>query len=263
MSSKTADIPVVILCGGEGTRMREETEFKPKPMVTIGGKPILWHIMKGFSHFGFNRFILCLGYRGDMIKEHFLHADIMSNDLTLRLGHHEEDKIHHTNDVEDWRITFAETGLKAQTGSRVKRVQKYVDTDQFMIAYGDGISDIQIDKLLEFHLRRGLIGTLSGVHPPSRFGVLDVQDDKVTQFREKPIMDEYINGGIYAFKKDMFDRLDSADSCVLEREPLGRLAKDGQLGIYKHDGFWHMMDTYKDYLDLNRMWDSGQAKWIL
>ncbi len=258
---KPSDIPVVILCGGEGTRMREETEFKPKPMVTIGGKPILWHIMKGYAHFGFRRFILALGYKGEQIKEHFLHADIMSHDLTLHMGRRTEDKIHSNGDEEDWTITFADTGLKAQTGARVKRIEKYVDTDHFMLTYGDGVSDIDVGKLAEFHARSGRIGTLCGVRPPSRFGVLDFEGDRVMKFREKPRLDEYVNAGYYVFGKQMFDRLDSEDSCILEREPLSRLAKDGQLGLFKHDGFWHMMDTYKDYLDLNRMWDQGAVPW--
>ena len=261
MKETPKDTPVVILCGGEGTRMREETEFKPKPMVTVGGKPILWHIMKNYSAFGFKRFILALGYKGDMIKEHFVHSDIMSNDLTLHMGKPADDQIHRTHDSEDWTITFADTGLKAQTGARIKRTERYVDTDRFMVTYGDGVADLDIGRLMAFHKKGGRIGTLSGVHPPSRFGRMEIEGERIVQFREKPVLEEYVNGGFYVFEKKMFDRLDDADSCVLEREPLGRLAQDGQLGLYKHDGFWHMMDTYKDYLDLNRIWDSGTVPW--
>ncbi len=258
---KPSDIPVVILCGGEGTRLREETEFKPKPMVTVGGKPIIWHIMKGYSKFGFKRFILCLGYKGESIKEYFLHSDLMSNDLTLRMGRRQEDQIHRLGPEDDWTITFADTGLKSQTGARIKRIQKYVDTDRFMVAYGDGVSDINISTLADFHAKSGRIGVLTGVRPPSRFGLMDLDGDKVIRFREKPKIDEYVNAGYYVFKKEMFDWIKDDESCMIEREPLGRLASEGQLGIYKYEGFWHMMDTYKDYLDLNRMWDSGHVPW--
>lgn len=260
-SSGVKNTPVIILCGGEGTRLREETEYKPKPMVVIGGQPILWHIMKHYSTYGYKSFILCLGYRGNTIKEYFLNRDIMDNDLTIRLGEKRADQIHRNASADDWEITFAETGLKAQTGARIKKAQKYVNTEHFIVTYGDGISNIDLGALMGFHLREGRIGTLSGVHPPSRFGVLGIEGSRVASFAEKPKLNEYINGGFYVFKREMFDRLKSDDSCVLEHEPLGRLATDGQLSVYKHDGFWHMMDTYKDYLDLNRMWDEKKVPW--
>ncbi|VVB57132.1 Bifunctional protein GlmU [uncultured archaeon] len=253
--------PVVILCGGQGTRLREETEYKPKPMVTIGDQPILVHIMRTYAKYGHKRFILCLGYKGEQIKQYFLTREMMSNDLTIRLGDRQHDKLHRARVEEDWEITFAETGLKANTGARIKKIEKYVDTDHFLATYGDGVADIDIAKLAGFHLKQKTMGTLSGVRPPARFGLLEIEGSKITQFREKPIMDEYVNGGYYAFNKSFFGRLDERDGCVLEREPLGRLAKEGQLSIYKNDGFWHMMDTYKDFQDLNQMWDSGQAKW--
>ncbi|MFA6048901.1 MAG: glucose-1-phosphate cytidylyltransferase [Candidatus Micrarchaeia archaeon] len=254
-------MPVVILCGGEGTRLREETEYKPKPMVSVGGQPILWHIMKTYSAFGYNRFILCLGYKGDLIKEYFLRHELMTNDITIRLGDRKKDMIHRNGAADDWEITFAETGLKAQTGARVKKIEKYVETDDFMLTYGDGVANVDVNALLGFHSKQGTIATLTGVRPPSRFGILEIDGNKVSNFSEKPFSNEYVNGGFYAFKKDFFDKLTTDDSCILERAPLSKLAKDGQLSIYKHEGFWHMMDTYKDYLDLNRMWDNNEVPW--
>ena len=261
MNARIEDWPVVILCGGMGTRLREETEYKPKPMVTIGNQPILVHIMRTYAKYGHKRFILCLGYKGEMIKQHFLMREMMDNDLTIRLADRKHDTIHHPKTDEDWEITFADTGLGASTGARIKRIEKYIDTDHFLATYGDGVADIDIARLSAFHLKCKTVGTLSGVLPPARFGLLDIEGDKILRFREKPIMDEYVNGGFYAFDKSFFGRLEEQDNCTLEREPLGRLAKEGQLSIYKHDGFWHMMDTYKDSQDLNRLWDAGQAKW--
>lgn len=259
--AKNDEMPVAILCGGQGTRLREETEYKPKPMVSVGGQPILLHIMKIYAKFGFKRFILCLGYKGDHIKEYFVHRELMANDLTINLGDRKKDIVHRMGSPEDWEITFAETGLYAGTGARVKKIRKYVDTDNFMLTYGDGVADINIDKLVDFHMAQKTVATLTGVKPPSRFGLLEIDGNRITNFREKPLINEYVNGGFYVFKKAVFDRLTDDDSCTLEREPLGTLAQDGQLSVYKHDGFWHMMDTYKDSLDLNKMWDDNNAKW--
>jgi glucose-1-phosphate cytidylyltransferase len=254
---------VVILCGGQGTRLREETEFKPKPMVPVGGMPILWHIMKIYHSYGFREFVLCLGYRGDMIKQYFLNQELMSRDFTISLKHGK--KTIHDGDkgVEDWDITLAETGANAMTGARVKRIEKYVDGDSFMLTYGDGLCDVDIGELLEFHRKSGRIGTLTGVNPQSKFGMVKA-DDKgiVTEFVEKPVLyNDYVNGGFYVFSKGLFDYLDDEDSCVLETTPLSTLAKERQLSMYKNKGFFHCMDTYKDYLDLNKIWDSGNVPW--
>jgi glucose-1-phosphate cytidylyltransferase len=256
------DCPVVILCGGKGTRLREETEYKPKPMVEIGGLPILIHIMKTYSKYGFKKFILALGYKGDVIREYFHSMDLMDNDVTLNLADRSKDIVHQNGSKKyDWEITFANTGLEAQTGARVKKIEQYVKTSHFLLTYGDGVSDININSLVNFHLEQNTIATLSGVKPPARFGLLEIEGNKVKKFKEKPIMDEYVNGGFYIFSKSIFSKLSEDDSCILEQEPLSSLADEGQLSIYKHNGFWHMMDTHKDFLDLNKMWDSGNAKW--
>ena len=253
----------VILCGGQGTRLREETEFKPKPMVQIGGMPILWHIMKIYSHYGIKDFVLCLGYKGEMIKEHFLHQELMSHDITISLK--KGNKIVHdgNREMEDWDVTLADTGLNAMTGARVKRIERYIDGDEFLLTYGDGLVDADINDMLKFHRKNGAAGTLTGVNPQSRFGMVKTDDSGVvTEFVEKPVMfNDYVNGGYYAFKKEFFDYLQNDDSCVLETKPLATLAKKRQLSMYKHKGYFHCMDTYKDYLDLNAIWDSGKVPW--
>ncbi len=253
---------VVILCGGEGTRLREETEFKPKPMVTIGGMPILWHIMKTYSHYGFNDFVLCLGYKGDVIKQFFLSHELMHNDVTINMKNRQKDVIHKDPNEEDWNITFADTGLKTMTGGRVKRVEKYIKDDNFFLTYGDGISNVDINKLFAFHKKQGTIGTLTGVHPQVRWGMLKIgQNEVVEGFAEKPVMFDYVNGGFYCFKKDFFDYLSPEEGCVMETKPLEKLSKDHQLSIYKHDNFWYAMDTYREYLEINKMWDDGNRPW--
>lgn len=253
---------VVILCGGEGTRLKEETEFKPKPMVKIGGFPILWHIMKLYSHYGFKDFVLCLGYKGDVIRRYFLNHELMNRDFTISLKGGKK-TVHDGGDVDDWNITLAETGAKAMTGARIKKIEKYVNNDEFMLTYGDGLSDVNINNLLEHHQKSKTIGTLTGVNPQSRFGLIKTDDqDIVTEFVEKPVLyDEYVNGGFCIFKKDIFDYVNTEDSCVFETRPLRELAEKKQLSVYKHKGFWHCMDTYRDYLDLNKKWDSGKAPW--
>jgi len=256
-------LKAVILCGGQGTRLREETEFKPKPMVLIGGMPIVWHIMKIYSHYGIRDFVLCLGYKGEMIKEYFLHQELMSHDVTVSLKKGKRIVHEGKGDVEDWNITLADTGLDAMTGARVKRVEKYIDEDEFMLTYGDGLADIDIKKLLDHHHRIGTVGTLSGANPQTRFGMIK-SDQKgiVTEFIEKPTLyEDYVNGGFYVFGKRFFDYVDDDDSCILERAPLVKLAKERQLSMYKHGGFWHCMDTYRDYVDLNSIWDSGKVPW--
>jgi len=254
---------VVILCGGQGTRLREETEYRPKPMVPIGGMPILWHIMKIYAHHGFKDFVLCLGYRGDMIKQYFLNQELMAKDFTISLRGGNKTVHDGDDEVEDWNITLAETGANAMTGARVKRVEKYVDGDEFMLTYGDGLADVDLKALLEQHRKSKAIGTLSGVNPQSKFGMVKADaDGVVTEFVEKPILhNDYVNGGFYVFRKELFDRLEKDDSCVLETKPLSSLASERKLSMYKHKGFFHCMDTYKDYLDLNKMWDSGNVPW--
>jgi len=251
---------VVILCGGLGTRLREETEFKPKPLVEIGGRPILWHIMKGYAHYGFRDFILCLGYRGQMVKEYFLSHEYMDHDFLLDLRTNERQVLQRNADDEDWRIVFADTGLETNTGGRIKRIQRYIDTEYFFATYGDGVSDVDIRRLEAFFLEKGKAAVITGLHPWSKYGRVDVgADGSVMGFAEKPQLMDVINGGFFVFSRRVFDYLD--EDCILEREPFERLAKDREMALYKHEGFWHAMDTYKDYLELNRMWSSGQAPW--
>ncbi|MBN2518227.1 MAG: glucose-1-phosphate cytidylyltransferase [Candidatus Altiarchaeota archaeon] len=250
---------VLILCGGAGTRLKEQTEFMPKPLVEIGGMPILWHIMKIYSHYGYKDFVLCLGYKGSMIKDYFMNFEWMANDFTLDLSSKKERTIHEPNNLEDWRVTFADTGLETNTGGRIKRVEKYVDGDTFLCTYGDGLADIDIGKLLAHHKKMGKAATLTAIHPTSRFGVIETKDGIVNSFKEKPRLDGLINGGFFVFNKKVFDYLD--DDSVLEQEPLKNIAKDRQLSVFEHNGFWGCMDTFKDANDLNRLWESGNPPW--
>lgn len=253
---------VVILCGGLGTRLKEETEYKPKPMVEIGGRPILWHIMKTYAHYGFREFILCLGYRGDIIKNYFYNYEIRSNDFTLTLGSGKI-KSHNSHDEAGWEITFAETGAASMTGSRIKQIEKYIDDDSFMLTYGDGVCNVDIKKLVEFHKSHGKIGTVTGVLPPSRFGELMIENNTVKTFTEKPQLHEggHINGGYFVFKKEFFKYLNADSDSVFERAPLENLAKDNQLMMYSHEGFWQCMDTYRDFEYLNNLWMDNKAEW--
>jgi len=253
------NIKVVILCGGLGTRMKEETEYRPKPMVEIGGKPILWHIMKIYSHYGFKDFVLCLGYKGKMIKDYFLNYEIMNNDFTLKFESNDI-KFHNSYKEKDWIITFAETGKNAMTGARIKRIEKYINTELFMLTYGDGVADINLRELLDFHKSHGKIGTVTGVNPSSRFGELVIAGSEVKEFSEKPqIKDGFINGGFFVFDKRIFNYLEDNDDCIFEKEPLRHITLDGELMVYKHKGFWQCMDTYRDLQLLNNLW-LGQEK---
>ena len=233
------DIPVVILCGGLGTRLREETEFMPKPMVVIGNKPILWHIMKIFDYYGFRRFIFCLGYKGEMIKEYFIHYEMMNNDVTIRLGTNEGIKIHNISNEENWEITLCDTGANALKGARIKRIEKYIDADQFIVTYGDGVADINIGELLKFHKTHGKIATVTGVRPKFlKFGELNIQEGKVIRFTEKPkYVGNYVNGGFFVFKRAFLDYLEDSDDCNLESSPLDQISNKGELMVYKHDKF--------------------------
>lgn len=252
----------VILCGGMGTRLREETEYRPKPMVDIGGKPILWHIMKIYSHYGFNEFILCLGYKAEIIKEYFLNYDMMNSDFTLEIGREKGIQFHNTLSEHKWKVTLVDTGEKTMTGARVKRIQRYIDTDSFFLTYGDGVADVNIGELLNFHKNHGKIATVTGVNPVSRYGELIVEGNRVTYFGEKPQLKEsWINGGFFVFNQKIFDYLDDDESCVLEKIPLENLAKEGQLSMYKHAGYWQCMDTYRDREMLNKEWESGNPPW--
>lgn len=253
---------VVLLCGGLGTRLKEETEFKPKPMVEIAGRPIVWHIMKSYAHYGFNKFVLCLGYKGEIIKDYFYNYEIQNNDFTLVLGKNKM-KIHNSHSEVGWEITFAETGLNSMTGARVKKIRKYVDDEVFMMTYGDGLSDINIKDLLKFHKAHGKIATITGVLPPSRFGELLIKNNLVQSFNEKPQIHSggLINGGFFVFNKEIFDFIPDSDDCILERQPLEDLVRKKQLVVYEHKGFWQCMDTYRDFELLNNMWKEGKAPW--
>ncbi len=252
---------VVILCGGAGTRLREETEYKPKPMVAIGDKPILWHIMKIYSTYGFKDFVLCLGFKGDVIRNYFLNYDVLNSDITIQLGT-KEIEIHSSfHEEHHWRVTMAETGLYAMTGGRVKAAEKYIDGDVFMLTYGDGVADINVQDLLRFHYEKGRIGTVTAVHPAARFGELSVAGELAAAFREKPqIRNGWINGGFFIFNRRVFDYLGGED-CVLEQEPLERLAAEGELAVYRHEGYWQCMDTVRDMELLDSQWASGNAPW--
>ena len=258
----TENMKVVILCGGAGTRLREETEFRPKPMVNIGPYPILWHIMKYYSQFGFKEFVLALGYKGDMIKNYFCHYELMNNDVTIELGQPEKTCIHYAHDEAGWKITLADTGEKSLKGARLKKVEKYIVGDTFMMTYGDGIADVDIGKLLAFHEAHGKLATVTGINIASRFGELKVDGDSVETFSEKPQDGKgFINGGFFVFSRKILDYLTTDDLCDLEVGPLERIAGEGQLMVYKHRGFWACMDTLRDMEYLNRLWDNGMARW--
>jgi glucose-1-phosphate cytidylyltransferase len=253
---------VVILCGGQGTRLREETEFRPKPMVEVGGRPILWHIMKTYAHYGLRDFVLCLGYRGNFIKEYFLNYEAMNNDFTVCLGLKNRLEYHGGHDEQDFCVTLADTGVNTMTGGRIKRVQRYVGGDHFMVTYGDGLADVDVDKLLYFHKAHGKLATVTTVRPSSRFGLVQLDDrGLVSAFAEKPQLDGWASAGYFVFNRKVFDYIDADESCILEREPLERLAADGQLMAYRHRGFFFAMDTYREYQALNEIWQSGDAPW--
>lgn len=253
---------VVILCGGLGTRLREETEYRPKPMAEVGGRPLLWHIMKMYAHFGFRDFVLCLGYRGNLIKEYFLNYEAMSSDFTISLGRQHSIAYHDDHEEQNFRVTLADTGQETMTGGRVRRIERYIEGDCFMVTYGDGLADIDLRALVAFHKSHGRMATLTTVRPISRYGVLRLDDDaRVTEFEEKPRLDGWASAGFFVFDKRIFGYLEGGDGCVLEKEPLERLAAEGQLMAYRHEGFFYAMDTYREYLALNEMWLSGAAPW--
>lgn len=251
---------VVILAGGLGTRIAEETNIRPKPMIEIGGKPILWHIMHTYAAFSHREFLLALGYRGEYIKEYFLNYYQLSNNITINLATGER-IIHDCQQPVDWVIHMLDTGLTTQTGGRIKRLQPWVGTETFMATYGDGVANIDIARLLTFHRAHGKLATITAVRPPSRFGSIDLDEDQVVQFAEKPQIGEgWINGGYFVFQPEVFDYIEGDDT-FLEHEPMKQLAADGQLKAYRHQGFWQPMDTLRDRNSLEALWESGNAPW--
>ena len=256
------NIKVVILCGGLGTRLREETEFRPKPMIEIGGRPSLWHIMKIYAYYGFKDFILCLGYKGEMIRRYFCGYEVLNNNFTVELGDSKNITVHNSHGEKGWRVTLVDTGEKALKGSRIKKIEKYTDGDLFMLTYGDGVADINLRKLLAFHKKHGCIGTVTGVRPPSRFGEMVTDKHKVVSFTEKPqVSSGLINGGFCIFNRKFFDYLSADDNCDLEKGALEQLAKDGEMAMYEHAKGWECMDTFRDMEHLNKLWQDEKAFW--
>lgn len=252
---------VVILAGGFGTRISEESHLRPKPMLEIGGQPILWHIMKIYSSYGFNNFVICCGYKGHVIKEYFADYYLHRSDVTFDFSENNQMTVHE-NVAEPWRVTLVDTGLNTQTGGRLKRVEQYLEKEPFMLTYGDGVSNLDINALIEQHRRTKKTVTITGIQPGGRYGVLDLDQDTVTGFREKGKEDGgWINGGFMVMEPEVFDFLSRDETCILEREPLERLAREGKVGIYKHNGFWQCMDTQRDKRQLEKLWESGAPPW--
>lgn len=253
---------VIILCGGKGTRLKEETEYKPKPMVTIGGTPILLHLMKVYASYGFREFILALGYKADYIKDYFLNQKAYSSDFEIETKTHDmKFFLESRKEINDFKITFVDTGIETQIGERILNCKKYIpeEDEYFMWTYGDGVTDLNIRSLVEFHKNQGTIGTITGVHPRSKYGIVKLLgEDKVAGFEEKPVLDDWINGGFGVYKKDFFDYLKPNE---MEHPALKRLAAEKQLSIYKHEGFWASVDTNKELEDLNAMWRSDDVPW--
>ena len=256
------DAQVVILCGGFGTRIRDVTDDIPKAMIPIGGRPILWHIMRGYAHYGYRRFVLCLGHKSWQIKRFFLDYLWANSDLTLNLTSPEQVVVRGPAVEENWEVTLAETGLDAMTGCRVKRIEKYIDGEHFMLTYGDGVSNVDLDALTNFHLLHGKIGTVTAVLPPGRFGELTLHGNRVTEFAEKPLRpNSRINGGFFVFHRELFGRLKDDPKLVLEQAPLVSLARKQQLMTYRHEGFWQCMDNSREFQLLNELWASDKAPW--
>ncbi len=252
----------VILAGGLGTRLSEETGLKPKPMVEIGGKPILWHIMKIYSAHGIKEFVICLGYKGYVVKEYFANYYRHMSDITFDLANNTQ--VIHNNSSEDWKVTLVETGEHAMTGARIKKIQKYVGDEDFCLTYGDGVCDVNISEAIKFHKSHGKAATLTAVKPAGRFGVLELSDDEETvrNFHEKPSGDgNYINGGFFVFSPQVFDYIPNGEEVILEQEPLKNMVKANQLLSFKHEDFWYAMDTQRDKIHLENLWSAGKAPW--
>lgn len=265
MNSKIKDIPLMILCGGKGTRLRDVTEILPKPMVAIGEQPIVWHIMKSFAAFGVRRFILCLGYKREAFVDYFMNYHLRTSDATIKLGHTPEIIFHNESEESDWEVTLAETGQESMTGYRVFRAAKYLkeSDENFFLTYGDGVSDINIEKLYRSHIKNNKMITVSAVHPEARFGQMLLDGENVTGFEEKPPRGEgYINGGFMMVRREFItEYLRDDPSVFFEREPMTRAAKDGNMGVCRHEGFWQCMDNQREYIMLNELWNSGKAPW--
>jgi len=258
---------VLILCGGMGTRLAGASGDLPKPMVPVGGKPMVWHIMKGFAHWGYRDFVLCLGYRSDLFKQYFLNLSLMLHDVTLDLSNGAQPIVHKRPPEMDWTITLAETGLDALTGARVKRGGAFVPAgdDMFAVTYGDGVTNVDFRKVVAFHRAHGKLATVTAVHPPGRFGELAFTGaGTVSEFNEKPqVSAGWISGGFFVFSRAFLDRLSDRDDLMLEREPLQQLARDGQLMAYQHDDFWFCIDTPRDYQQISEMWATGRSPWVV
>ena len=263
MQADTGSVPVFILCGGLGTRLADGSDLRPKPMVPIGNRPILWHVMRSYAQFGFRRFVLCTGFQSDSIKSYFLNYHWMNSDFSIDLKRNTT-TVHGSHD-EDWEVTLAYTGEVTMTGARVARAAaRYLgDAEHFAVTYGDGLTDANLLDEYRFHLGHQKVGTVLGVHPPSRFGEFKLEGDQVSEFEEKPeFEDRWINGGYFFFRRDFKAYLSEDDDCILERAPLGRLARDGELRTFRHDGFWACMDTPRDRDELNKRWATGDTPWL-
>jgi len=253
-------VKAILLAGGLGTRMREETEFRPKPMVEIGGRPVLWHIMKNLSTYGITDFIIATGHKSDMIKEYFLNYEAWNNDFTIELGQQESLTFHDSHEEAKWRVTVAYTGENTMTGGRLLRTARYLDKEPFLVTYGDGLANIDITALQDFHKKSGCLATVTTAQPTSRFGVMDVgSDGKVLAFKEKPKLDGWINIGFFIMQPEVINYLDAES--VLEEEPLAHLSADRELSAFRHEGFWQPMDTFRESKILNKLWDSNEAPW--
>ena len=255
---------VVILCGGKGTRLREETEYRPKPMVPIGGRPILWHIMKSYAAHGHKEFILCLGYKGEVIKDFFRNYMWMTSDVSLRLGEAQEIQFHTQHEEADWKVTLADTGEETLTAGRIKRIERYIGRDEsFLLTYGDGVGDVNIEAAVNFHRRHGKLLTLTAVRPPGRFGELRLDDTNIVRaFNEKPQTEGgWINGGYFVVSCKVFGWLEECEQVMFEHAPVRRLSERGEVVAFKHEGFWQPMDTYAEFTLLNQIWSTGKAPW--
>jgi glucose-1-phosphate cytidylyltransferase len=250
----------VILAGGLGTRLREETEHRPKPMVEIGERPIIWHIMKMLAHQGLDSFVIALGYKGDQIKDFFINYESKVNDVTVQLGSMKPPTHHKREAEESWMVTLANTGATTLTGGRILKIREHVNNERFLCTYGDGLANIDLQELIKFHESHGKIATVTATKPVSRFGTLEIEpNQKVSRFSEKPQVEQWVNGGFFIFEPEVFNYLD--ENCTLEKEPLENLSKDNQLMAYLHDGFWQPMDTLREAQALNELWDKGEAPW--
>ncbi|SES72414.1 glucose-1-phosphate cytidylyltransferase [Natronincola peptidivorans] len=250
----------VILCGGKGLRMSGDSSFTCKPLAKIGNKPILWHIMEVYMHHGIHDFILCLGYNGEAIKEYFMNFDWKDHDFELSIRNNIKE-IKFFNQLDQLNITFVDTGLNTMTGGRIKRIQKYIDEDEFMLTYGDGVADINLDGLIKFHREKGKFATVTGVKNRSSYGIIDIKDGIATSFLEKPLQDGWINGGFFILKKEIFDYI-TGDETIFENEPLRNLVQDHQLAVYQHEGFWQGIDTIKDLQLANKEWNNSNSQWF-